>query len=349
MIAFFIGLNLVLGTYFLKTVPIGIPIPMQALFHKFGIAPIASEIFQNQQQASLENVDLDHQEILNEINTYRQARNIEPLNLNSELSLAANIVLQNSRAANFADFSNFDPNEIKAVLKESGYQYAEVSNNFLIGPMTAKAVLESWLANDQESDLLVNHKFKDIGLASDSFVDSDGQVRGVIIQFLGKPGQINSDPKMVVNNQAKNIASAREIPDDEVINALNIYRQAHRLPDYKVNEHLCTYAEKRAQDLVAYGGLDAHAGFLRDSANPENSPVGLSEYPRGRQIGENLAYQSCRNMTTGDSFIAETGTALIEWCFDSSTKGHREAQLSRVYKNVCVRHADRMYVVIFGE
>jgi hypothetical protein len=54
-------------------------------------------------------------------------------------------------------------------------------------------------------------------------------------------------------------------------------------------------------------------------------------------------------MTTGESFIAETGTALIEWCFDSSTKGHREAQLSSVYKNVCVRHADGMFVVTFGD
>jgi hypothetical protein len=54
-------------------------------------------------------------------------------------------------------------------------------------------------------------------------------------------------------------------------------------------------------------------------------------------------------MTTGQSFIAETGTALIEWCFDSSTKGHREAQLSATYKNVCVRHADGMYVVTFGD
>ncbi|MBP9820298.1 hypothetical protein KBC79_06225, partial [Candidatus Woesebacteria bacterium] len=69
----------------------------------------------------------------------------------------------------------------------------------------------------------------------------------------------------------------------------------------------------------------------------------------GGGIGENLAHQYCKNMTTGDSLIAQTGTAIIEWCFDSSTKGRREAQLSTTFHNVCVRHGDHMYVVIFGE
>lgn len=351
VIAFFIGFNLVLGTYFLGIVKIGIPAPMQALFQKIGLAPIASEIFQNQQQTSLENVDLDVNKIANEINAYRQTRGVAPLRLNSELSLAANLLLRNARAVNFQNTSGAGSTEIEAALKESGYQYAWISNNSLIGPVTAKAVLESWLANNHEADLLANEEFKDLGLASDSFVDDDGRAQGVVIQLLGQPSELSSNtPALASSNQANgNMTNAKEIPDNEVIDALNAYRKTHGLYEYRINEHLCTYAEKRARDLAAHGGLDAHAGFKSDFADPENPPVGISEYPRGRQIGENLAHQFCRNMTTGDSFVAETGTALIEWCFDSSTKGHREAQLSKVFRNVCVRHADRMYVVIFGE
>jgi len=138
------------------------------------------------------------------------------------------------------------------------------------------------------------------------------------------------------------------ISDTEVVEALNRYRDDHKVHHLIIDKNLCDYAEKRVKDLLAYGGLDHHAGFKKDFADQKNLPEPIKRYS-GRTIGENLAYQYCRNMTTGDSFIAQTGTALIEWCFDSSTAGHREAQLNPTFNAVCVRHAKGYYVVIFGE
>lgn len=137
----------------------------------------------------------------------------------------------------------------------------------------------------------------------------------------------------------------REIPDQEVFDALNQYRAVHKVPQLVLNNNLCTYAQKRTQDLVENGGLDAHEGFKRDFENG-NVPVGIKEYGGGR-IGENLAHQYCYRGVR--QVIANTGTALIEWCFDSSTAGHREAQLDPQYTAACVRHQQNMYVVIFGE
>ncbi len=138
------------------------------------------------------------------------------------------------------------------------------------------------------------------------------------------------------------------ISDTEVVEALNRYRDDHKVHHLIVDKNLCEYAEKRVKDLLAYGGLDHHAGFKKDFADQDHLPAPIQRYS-GRTIGENLAYQYCKNMTTGDSFIAQTGTALIEWCFDSSTAGHREAQLNPRFNAVCVRHARGYYVVIFGE
>ncbi len=141
---------------------------------------------------------------------------------------------------------------------------------------------------------------------------------------------------------------ARDVSDSEVFAALNQYRADHHVHALVTDQNLCQYAEKRVQDLVKVGSLDNHEGFKQDFADQSNLPEPIQNYSGG-EIGENLASQYCINGTTGESFVAQTGTALIEWCFDSSQKGHREAQLNSRYNAVCVRHAQHMYVVIFGE
>jgi len=151
--------------------------------------------------------------------------------------------------------------------------------------------------------------------------------------------------------QAKNTATSPVFPflsNSDILVELNTYRAGHKIPALVENQLLCQYAEKRVEDLIAYGGLDNHAGFTKDTENYEALPESLKSYPGGA-IGENLAYQYCKNMTTGDSFIASTPQQLIEWCFDSSTRGHREAQLNPSYTAACVRNQQGYVVVIFGE
>ncbi len=157
---------------------------------------------------------------------------------------------------------------------------------------------------------------------------------------------IEPTPILVKKNPAS--PTFPSLSNSDILAELNSYRAAHKIPALIENQLLCQYAEKRVQDLVVYGGLDNHAGFIRDTENYDTLPDSLQNYPGGT-IGENLAYQYCKNMTTGDSFIASTPQQLIEWCFDSSTRGHREAQLNPKYTAACVRNQEGYVVVIFGE
>jgi len=180
----------------------------------------------------------------------------------------------------------------------------------------------------------------------------DGAGTGVVVV----PTTATTKKEVVVVPETVQVAKPTAVPvaksfpyisSTDVLLALNQYRSNHRVHQLIEHHNLCEYAQKRVNDLVAYGGLDHHQGFSHDFAN-DNRPSQLENYP-GRTIGENLAYQHCRNMTTGEGFIAESAPALIEWCFDSSTAGHREAQLNSKFNNVCVRSQSGYFVIIFGD
>ena len=154
--------------------------------------------------------------------------------------------------------------------------------------------------------------------------------------------------KTIIQPTRKPVApSFPYISNSDVVTALNQYRSDHQVHQLVEHQSLCQYAQKRVADMIAFGGLDHHQGFTNDFVNGER-PSQLENYP-GRTIGENLAYQNCKNMTTDESFIAQAAPALIEWCFDSSTAGHREAQLNPKFNNVCVRNQNGYFVVIFGD
>lgn len=285
--------------------------------------------------------------LLQEINDYRVSRNLPPFNNNLQLAKAAQTLLDKKADTDYGSSDKLDNSELEQVLKKSGYNYERVSHNYLAGPKSVDAAVTAWFSDPDQLEELVNDQFTDIGMAT-ALVETknNGQI-GVTVQLLGKRQTAKSVSQPVVQNRTV-IPEAKEIPDEEVIVALNRYREAHGLYKLEVDPLLCQYAEKRAQDLKMAGKLDSHAGFQKDFSDPNNLPVGIKDYHKGSKFSENLAHQYCKNMTTGDSFVAQTGVALIEWCFDSSTKGHREAQLSIESKNFCVRHADNMYVVIFG-
>ena len=79
--------------------------------------------------------------------------------------------------------------------------------------------------------------------------------------------------------------------------------------------------------------LDAHAGFERDGDSGY-----LFEVTGFNAVAENLAYWPS----------AEYPNQVIEWGWDTSTEGHREAQLSDEYSHACLAGGDGFYVAIFA-
>lgn len=234
--------------------------------------------------------------------------------------------------------------ELKNALTKVGYDYSHVSHNTMVGPLLEQAVVDAWFSDVKQIEAMQDDDFTEVGFATKVVEIKDIGTVGVIVQVLGRPMMVTPTKPQ----QTQSPVVFPEISDDEVVEALNRYRSDHLIRTLNIDQNLCQYASKRVQDLVAFGGLDEHAGFKKDFEDQENLPEPIRNYS-GTEIAENLAHQYCKNMTTGDSFIAQTGTAIIEWCFDSSTKGHKEAQLNNNFENVCVRHGDHMFVVIFGD
>ncbi len=237
---------------------------------------------------------------------------------------------------------------LDAAVKNSDYSFALLEQAAISGSSTTDEIILDF----QESSTLVTELYSE-SYTHAAFATQDG----ITVLVLAEPLQPAPTPvrqtqptiRVEVPQPTPTQFVVQDISDDEVYQALNAYRAVHGVSSLKQDGNLCKYAEMRVDDLIEHGSLDGHAGFAKDFdvESPEDLPKPIRDYGYG-QIGENLASQYCRNMTTGDSFTAETGTALIEWCFDSSTAGHREAQLSNEFKDVCVRHGQNMYVIIFG-
>jgi len=111
---------------------------------------------------------------------------------------------------------------------------------------------------------------------------------------------------------------------------------------------LCLYAQKRLQDHLTliekktppadYPNpdkypLDSHQGFSVDAQSGYAFDVTQTQ-----KLAENLAYFP----------NAQTATQIIEWGWDTSTEGHREAQLSNDYSKACLWGEAGFYVAIFG-
>lgn len=115
---------------------------------------------------------------------------------------------------------------------------------------------------------------------------------------------------------------------DELWEALNTYRRAHSLPEFTKSELLCAIAQNRANELLALGELDSHAGF--------------SKYAYEQQI-----YNSMEEIIQG-GVVPLSGTHLVEWGWDRSTTGHREALQSRKMTDGCTAVSGLFAVGIFG-
>lgn len=338
ILCFFLGLNIILIPNFLKSNSIKIPEKI-------------SQILLNDpelitQDFKYEEPSLDPQVIFEKLNNERELRDKEPFEYNDKLaSVAAELLLEAEKYEYELGGSSFTE-EFKAALDKSGYNYAHVHHNMVVGPLVEDAVVSSWFSSDQQVTALFDDDFEDVGFATKVVKTKYNETLGVTVQVLGieqKTSGLQTQPQ----TSKTSVFTFPVISNEEVFEALNNYRESHNVFRLSENEHLCKYAEKRLQDLVALGTLDGHEGFKKDFADPNNLPQPIQDF-NGARVAENLAYQHCKNMTTGENFIAESGAAIIEWCFDSSTSGHREAQLSRDYGQACVRNGNGFFVIIFG-
>lgn len=351
IICFFLGLNIQLLPHFLKTTRVKLPDEIMNLLDSAGVLNKDDYTFEYvPPQLKGEEPSLDPKLIFEKLNAERVVREKEPFLYSDRLASAAAELLQEAEKYEYELENRSFTDEFIKALNTAGYNYEHVSQNMVVGPLLEDAVIDAWFSNEAQVQALFDSDFKEVGFATKIIKTKYNETLGVTMQVLGT--ELPKQPVSKTQNtqsavMVKTNASFPPISNESVFDALNSYRQSHNIYKLNLDENLCKYAEKRVQDLVALGALDNHEGFRKDWEDPNNLPQPIKDF-NGEKIGENLAYQSCRNMTTGEGFIAETGAAIIEWCFDSSTAGHREAQLSTEFTHACIRNQDGFFVIIFG-
>lgn len=139
------------------------------------------------------------------------------------------------------------------------------------------------------------------------------------------------------------------ISEDELIAAVNSYRQSQGLAELSVNEGLCQEARKRAQDLTNQNVgrwppfVLGHEPFLKDVNDGT-----LSKLSGFTFFGENVASSNCKKLTDGGDIFVHNATQLVEECLASSSE-HKENILRSDWTHVCSSGRYPFYVQIFGK
>lgn len=115
---------------------------------------------------------------------------------------------------------------------------------------------------------------------------------------------------------------------DELFVAMNDYRKAHNVQTLQKSDLLCSIAQNRANEQLANEELDNHAGFDKYAQNQ-------NEFTR---IGEVLF----------GGGQPQYGVHIIEYGWDRSLTGHREAIQNPVWSHGCGGIAGYFAVFIFG-
>jgi uncharacterized protein YkwD len=349
LIAIFVVIDVCLGSMWLREQKQETLVPVKNFLQEIHpslpgtvLGEVINESTPNELRSALQ---LNPQEIFTALNAERSVRKLPELQYSEVISQAGESVVTALIEKNL-DLNGVDSSKILATfLQQRKVENMTLYHDTLVGPVNTKQLENYWNEDPQHMKTMASPSVSLVGIATGS-AEIQGTLQGIIVTVYGQQQPVPQKTASTTTTPQKIVFPA--ISSSSILEALNVYRATHHVHQLVEHQKLCEYAEKRVQDLIAFGGLDGHEGFKKDFADSKNLPASIKEYPGGA-IGENLAYQHCKNMTTGDSFVAQNATALIEWCFDSSTKGHREAQLNTRFNNVCSRNKDGYFVIIFGE
>ncbi len=116
---------------------------------------------------------------------------------------------------------------------------------------------------------------------------------------------------------------------DELFDEMNSYRSSHKVPTVQKDDLLCSIAQNRANEQLANGALDDHAGFDKYAQNQnEFSTMGEVLFGGGQP---------------------QYAVHIVEYGWDRSLTGHREAIQDPSWQYGCGGIAGYYAVFIFGK
>lgn len=142
----------------------------------------------------------------------------------------------------------------------------------------------------------------------------------------------SSNPQTNGNNQTNTSSTSRNSYSEQILDALNNYRQKNGVGTVQNDQVLCNLAQSRAEEQARHGGLDSHKGFNELMANKDNfTKLNV------QSIGENSSWNY--DVSAKD---------LIENVF-SSDDGHQKNQLNPNWTLACAGVSEKTVNIIFAD
>ncbi|MEK7544319.1 MAG: hypothetical protein AAB557_05600 [Patescibacteria group bacterium] len=116
--------------------------------------------------------------------------------------------------------------------------------------------------------------------------------------------------------------------NDELFSAINTYRRGHGIGEVARSDTLCGIAQKRADEQLALGKIDGHAGFAKFAQDQRDFSYLTEVLFGGAQ--------------------PQSGVHIVEFGWDQSLTGHKEAIQDRTMSHGCGGVAGYFAAFIFG-
>jgi uncharacterized protein YkwD len=210
--------------------------------------------------------DWTSDDVLSEINSYRESNGLSKLVMNDKLSQAARARLSViSEQGDVSGSSTGVTNEV--AVKDSGYSFSLLGEIVTLDMFKTNDPITIWTNDTSSKNTLDQMNFRDIGIA----VKNSGDKVSV--------GLLLASPKKIVKAvvQPKITWGGPELW--AVVNKRRVESGVNPL---KKNDELCTIASIRLNQLLELGKLDGHAGFVPLLDRPDLKPISekynVSEY-----------------------------------------------------------------------
>jgi uncharacterized protein YkwD len=136
------------------------------------------------------NAALTVDEFLLQTNAVRATNGLKALEVNTVLQQAAEQKIRDMEIRNY--WEHFRPNDNKApwdFMADAGYKYTVAGENLARGFRTAHGITEGWMESPAHRANLLSPLYTQVGFATGTGLDQNGQPTLITVQFLAAPAQ----------------------------------------------------------------------------------------------------------------------------------------------------------------
>jgi len=136
-------------------------------------------------------IPFDSRGIITETNKTRVSNNLNPLNSNARLDLAASEKL--SDMINGSYFAHTSPQGVTPWfwIEKNGYDYSHAGENLALGFFNADDTVSAWMKSPSHRANIINSNYTDIGVATGK-ATINGASQILIVQVFGKPAVVKT-------------------------------------------------------------------------------------------------------------------------------------------------------------